>query len=211
MRRKPNLDARIKKCEHLLIADPEAFRGRWYRIFPYKELHVELGCGKGIFTVEMARANPEILFVALEKSANVLVIALEMAQRENVRNVRFINALADDMESFFAPDEVFNIYLNFSDPWPAKRHAKRRMTSPIFLASYRQVLCPMGKIQLKTDNIHLFEYSLDGFECAGFTLLEKTRDLHKDGQVGVMTDYERKFHSLGMPIYQCIAAKGTSL
>ncbi|MCL2391673.1 MAG: tRNA (guanosine(46)-N7)-methyltransferase TrmB [Oscillospiraceae bacterium] len=206
MRRKPNLDARLDRCAHLLTLDPESYRGRWLSKHPFKKLHIELGCGKGLFTVETAKSSPDVLLVALEKTANVMVIALELAQKQEMKNVRFINALADNLDKFFAPGEVSRIYLNFSDPWPAKRHIKRRMTAPAFLALYRQILCPDGQIHFKTDNLPLFEYSVCAFEQAGFTVLEQTIDLHKDGPIGVMTDYEIKFHAQGVPINKCIVS-----
>ena len=205
MRRKPNLTARLEKCGHMLINDPTSFRGRWLGEFQYNELHIELGCGKGRFTVESAMLSPDKLFLALEKNANVLVVALESAEREGVQNVRFINAMADYLTDFFAPGEVSCIYLNFSDPWPSHRHEKRRLTAQSFLELYRQVLRPGGEIYFKTDNLLLFEFSLLEFERMGFEIVEETRDLHKNGPVGVMTDYEQKFHEQGMAIFQCVA------
>jgi tRNA (guanine-N7-)-methyltransferase len=204
MRRKHNLTARLEKCSHLLIEDPRLLRGRWLCEFHYSELHVELGCGKGRFTVEAAKARPDVLFAALEKTENVMVIALELADKEGVQNVRFASSLADGVTDFFAPGEVSRIYLNFSDPWPSHKHLKRRLTSQGYLESYRQVLRPGGEIHFKTDNLPFFEFSLREFTRAGFVLLEEIRDLHKNGPVGIMTDYELKFHGLGMPIYQCL-------
>ena len=243
MRKKPNLAARMEKCAHLLVGRPELLRGRWLdpanespgcltcqsqRLFPdknqslscdgpnesgYSELYIELGCGKGRFTIETAKAAtaPAVesgsLFVALEKSADAMIIAVERAAAEDLQNVRFINVFADDLTDYFAPGEVSRIYLNFCDPWPSNRHAKRRLTNRRFLEFYLQVLKPGGEVHFKTDNFPLFEYSLQEFEYAGFALKETVRDLHKDGPVGVMTDYEQKFHAQGLPIYKCIARK----
>jgi len=172
------------------------------------EVHIELGCGKGRFTLETAKSEPNILHVALEKITNILVFALELADREGAENVRFINALADDLTDFFAPDEVARIYLNFCDPWPGRKREKRRLTSQRFLALYSKVLQPGGEIRFKTDNLPLFEFSLREFERCGFVLLEETRDLHKNGPVGIMTDYELKFFNQGLPIYKCRATVG---
>jgi len=206
MRRKPNLEARTEKCAHLLIPDPAMLRGRWLREFhQYSGMHIELGCGKGRFTVETAKSQPDILHVALEKITNVMILALELADREGVQNVRFINALADDLMDFFAPGEAGRIYLNFSDPWPARKHAKRRLTSQPFLELYRSVLMPGGDVFLKTDNLPFFEFSLLEFESNGFQLSEEIRDLHKNEKVGIMTDYELKFIDQGLPIYMCKA------
>ena len=204
LRKKPNLAARMQQCSHLLVVEPEALRERWLDELKYSELHLELGCGKGKFTVESAKAEPETLFVALEKSADAMITALERAVGDGLTNVRFINALADNIADYFAPGEVSRIYINFCDPWPANRHVKRRLTCRRFLQIYSRVLRQGCEIWFKTDNLPLFEYSLAEFKKCGFELLEEARDLHKNGQVGVMTDYEEKFHNQGLPIYRCI-------
>jgi len=200
MRKKPNLAARTDKCARLLVTDPARLRGRWLDEFQYGDLHIELGCGKGKFTVETAGAAPKMLLAALEKLDNVQVIALERADAEGLQNVRFINALADYLPDYFAPGEVGRIYINFCDPWPSNRHRKRRLTDRGFLDLYKQVLRPGGEIHFKTDNLPLFEFSLREFEHCGFTASDVTRDLHKNGLIGVMTDYELKFHSQEIPI-----------
>jgi len=207
MRRKPNLDSRIEKCAHLLVARPEALRGQWLREFGRDELFIEIGCGKGRFTAEAAKASPGALFAAFEKTANVMVIALERAEREGLRNVRFVNAYAEGLAECFAPGEASRIYLNFCDPWPSNRHAKRRLTAPGFLEKYSQILRPGGEIRLKTDNLPFFEFSLREFQRCGFALSGEIRDLHKNGPVGAMTDYELKFYGQGLPIYQCIVSR----
>ena len=211
MRRKPNLAARIDKCAHLLVNDPAAFRGRWLSELPYDELHIELGCGKGRFTVETARVEPDVMLVALEKSLNVLITALENAASYNLENVRFVNALADNLIEFFAQNEVSRIYINFCDPWPGSKHAKRRLTGQRFLEFYHQILQPGGEIHLKTDNLPLFEFSLREFERCGFVLAEVVRNLHESSPVSVMTDYELKFHEQGIVIYKCITLKKSLL
>ena len=201
MRRKPNLDARLQRCSHMLIAEPETLRGCWLREFQYNELHIELGCGKGRFTIETAKSSPGAFVVALEKSANVMISALERADAEGIRNVRFISALADNITEYFAPGESDRIYINFCDPWPTGRHAKRRLTHRRFLELYSNILRPGGEIHFKTDNLPLFEFSLHEFEHGGFGMLDISRNLHKDGPAGTMTDYEIIFHDQGMPIY----------
>lgn len=208
LRKKPNLAARLEKCSHLLADDPASLRGRWIGEPNHSELHVELGCGMGRFTVEKAKEEPDVFFAALEKSANVMVAAIELAANEELRNIRFINAFADYLPDFFAQSEVSRIYINFCDPWPARRHEKRRLTSKRFLELYCEVLCPGGEIHFKTDNLPLFEYSLLELERCGFELIEEARDLHKNGPIGVMTDYEAKFYQQGKPIYMCVAKKG---
>jgi len=206
MRRKRRLTGRVEMCEHLLIREPEKLYGRWLEEYGFNELHVELGCGKGLFTVETATLDSTVLYIGLEKITNVLIIALERADRDGVQNVRFVNRLADDIASFFAPGEVSRIYINFCDPWPANRHKKRRLTGPLFLEIYKRVLCLGGEIHFKTDDIQLFEFSLAEFERFGFILSDVTYDLHEKGQNGIMTDYEVKFHEQGKPIYKCIAS-----
>ena len=208
MRKKPNLDKRLERCAHLLVAEPGLFRGVWRSGSGYAALHVELGCGKGRFTAGAAIAEGGVLLVALEKSADAMVTAVERAAAEGVRNVRFVNAYADRLLDFFAPGEVSRIFINFCDPWPANRHAKRRLTGRRFLELYAQVLCPGGDVLFKTDNLALFEFSLREFEFMGFEAAEVVRDLHRGGPVGVMTDYELKFHSLGAPIYMCRVVYG---
>ena len=168
-------------------------------------MHVELGCGKGLFTIESAKAEPGVFFAAFEKTSNVLVTALERAAAEDLHNVRFVNALVENITDYFAVGEVSKIYINFCDPWPSNRHKKHRLTGRRFLELYKQALRPGGEIHFKTDNLPLFEFSLNEFEFCGLKLLETERDLHRNGPVGIMTDYEQKFHSQGLPIYKCVA------
>ena len=201
LRKKPNLPARIEKCAHLLVTEPESLRGRWLDEYGRDELHIELGCGRGRFTVETAKASPEKLFVALEKTLSAMIIAVERADKEILHNIRFINALADNLAEYFLPGEASRIYINFCDPWPANRHAKRRLTHRRFLELYKHILRPQGEVCFKTDDLALFDFSLREFEHCGFSPVDLTRDLHKDGPVGIMTDYEIKFHSQGLPIY----------
>jgi len=213
MRRKPNLEPRLEKCAHLLVAQPEALRGLWLERFfrnsvpdslPFGALHIELGCGKGLFAVETAKREPDILFIALEKVANVIIIALERTEQEGLRNVRYINKPVDDLAEFFSEGEVSRIYINFCDPWPAHRHIKRRLTERRFLEIYKQILLPGGEIHFKTDDLPLFEFSLNEFEQCGFLTFNTLRDLHKNGPVGIMTEYETKFYEQGAPIYSCV-------
>ena len=226
----------MEKCAHLLVAQPEALRGQWLERFfrdsvpdsppfgnavpdslpsgnvepvkpTFRELHIELGCGKGLFAVETAKREPDVLFLALEKVANVIVIALERTAQEGLRNVRYINEPVDDLATFFSEGEVSRIYINFCDPWPARRHNKRRLTGRRFLEIYKQTLRPGGEIHFKTDDLPLFDFSLNEFEQCSFLLLNTLRDLHKNGPVGVMTDYEKKFYEQGAPIYGCVVRK----
>lgn len=209
MRKKPNLIPRMERCESCLIRRPKEFRGRWRELKPDAvQLRLELGCGKGRFTVETAAQYPEILFVAVERVPDAMVIAMERATALGLTNVFFVDADAAMLPEYFAPEEVDLIYINFCDPWPTKRHAKRRLTYVAFLKLYRQVLRQGGQIHFKTDNRPLFDWSLTQFPLAGFSLSEVTRDLHTGGPQGVMTDYEEKFHTQGIPINRCVGTMG---
>ena len=206
MRKKPNLVPRMERCSRVLIKDPESHRGHWKELMPEaKAVHIELGCGKGRFTAETAAQMPDTLLIAVERVPDAMVIAMERVCAQELQNVFFIDGDAAKLPAYFAPGEVERIYINFCDPWPGSRHAKRRLTHPNFLNLYRQVLTEGGAIHFKTDNRDLFEWSLLQFPQASFLLEAVTRDLHANGICGVMTDYEEKFHNLGTPINRCEA------
>lgn len=195
-----------------LVERPEERRGSWSALLPgCREVRLELGCGKGRFTVQTAQAEPEVLFVAVERVADAMVVAMERAQAAGLDNVYFIDGDARALGAWFAPGEVSRVYLNFSDPWPSSQQAKRRLTHPDFLRLYAGVLAPGGEIHFKTDNRDLFEWSLFQFPKAGYRLADVTRDLHGNGVNGVMTDYEEKFYQAGKPICRCVAVKGETL
>ena len=205
MRKKKNLIPRMERCAAQLIRDPYEHQGRWRELMPQaRELRVELGCGKGRFTQGTAAAEPDVLFIAIEMVPHAMVVAMERCVNAGLTNVFFVDANADQLPQFFAPGEVDRIYVNFCDPWPSKRHAKRRLTHGNFLKLYRQVLKMGGQIHFKTDNQPLFEFSVEELPKFGFELSEVTRNLHENGPVGVMTDYEAKFHELGQPINRCV-------
>ena len=168
-----------------------------------RELRLEIGCGKGKFTVETAALEPDVLFVAVERVQEALVLAMEKALSMGLRNVYFLSIDAAKLEEYFAPGEVDLIYLNFCDPWPRKKNAKRRLTFHTFLKSYQRVLRLNGEIHFKTDNAPLFEWSLGEFEACGLEIRNLTRNLHENGPVGIMTGYEEKFYALGTPINRC--------
>ena len=206
MRKKKNLLPRMEACRACQVQDPFAMRGHWRELMPdARELRVELGCGKGRFTVGTAQAEPDVLLIAVEKVPDAMVVAMERCVREGLDNVFFVDANANQLPYFFAPGEVDRIYINFCDPWPSKRHAKRRLTHRNFLKLYRQVLKEGGQIHFKTDNQPLFEFSVEEMPQFGFELSEVTRNLHENGPVGVMTDYEAKFYELGKNINRCVA------
>lgn len=206
MRKKKNLGPRMERCADYRIADPFAQKGHWRELMPEaRELRLELGCGKGRFTAETAANEPDVLFIAVEMVPDAMVVAMERCAAAGLANVRFIDANANLLPEFFAPGEVDRIYINFCDPWPKKNQAKRRLTHGNFLRLYRKVLAPHGQVHFKTDNAPLFAWSLEEIPQFGFALSEVTDDLHANGIVGVMTDYEAKFHALGTPIHRLVA------
>lgn len=208
MRKRSNLGPRMEKCAEYLIDDPAALRGKWLESFPgYDRLYLELGCGKGRFTADTAELMPDTLYIAMEKVPDAMILAMERVRERGIKNVRFIDGDAIKLAEMFAPGEAARIYINFCDPWPKSRDAKHRLTFPGFLRLYADVLPLGGEIHFKTDNTPLFSWSLEQFENEGWALSEKTYDLHANGPVGVMTDYEAKFHAQGFPINRVVAVK----
>lgn len=206
MRKKKNLLPRMEACAAQQIRQPESLRGHWRELLPgARELRVELGCGKGRFTVDTALAEPDVLLVAVEKVPDAMVVAMERARDAGLKNVFFIDADAARLPELFAPGEVDRIYINFCDPWPKSNQKKRRLTHGNFLQAYRKVLPLGGQIHFKTDNDRLFEWSIEEIPRFGYQLSELTRDLHANGPVGVMTDYEAKFYQQGVTINRCVA------
>jgi len=206
MRKKPNLLPRMESCERVLIKNTNETMDEWKKdCRQYKEIALELGCGKGSFTAGTAKVAPDTMLIAIEKVPNAMIVAMERVCEEGIANVRFIDMDAANLVQIFSENEVSRIYINFCDPWPANKHIKRRLTDAGFLKIYKGVLKPAGEIHFKTDNKDLFEFSLRQFSKEGFTLEEVTRDLHAQGVIGIMTDYEAKFHSQGVPICRCVA------
>ncbi len=208
MRKKPNLGPRMERCARFLVDMPGEHRGRWRELKPDAQaVWLELGCGKGRFTAEMAEQNPDVLYLAVERVPDAMIVAMERCAAKGLTNVFFVDGDAAQLRDYFAPDEVDRLFINFCDPWPSNRHAKRRLTHRDFLVLYRGILKDGGQIHFKTDNHDLFEYSLFQFPKAGYVLSEVTRNLHEHGVQGVMTDYEEKFHLLGTPINRCVGTK----
>ena len=208
MRKRPNLAPRMEKCAALMIDEPGIYRGRWRERFPgFSALQLELGCGKGRFTADTAEALPDTLIVALEKVPDAMIIAMERVKERGLENVRFINGDAAGLLDMFAPGEADRIYINFCDPWPKSRDAKFRLTYPGFLRSYAALLPVGGQIHFKTDNLPLFQWSIEQMEREGWALSEVTNDLHADGGDFFMTDYEAKFTAEGLKINRLVATK----
>ncbi len=194
----------MEACSEYWIREPEKNKGHWRDLMPgCRELRVEVGCGKGKFTVETAAAEPDILLIAVEKVKEAMVVGMEKAKEMGLKNVYFIDMDAAEIENFFDESEMDLLYLNFCDPWPRKKNARRRLTYRTFLNHYRNVLKLGGQIHFKTDNAKLFEFSLEEFEHCHLELRNVTRNLHENGPVGIMTGYEEKFYNLGTPINRC--------
>ena len=194
------------------IKDPEKKKGLWRKeVFGNdNEIHIEIGMGKGRFLMDMAALHPDINYVGIEKYSSVLLRALQKQEQLLLPNIIFILMDAETITEVFAPSEVGRIYLNFSDPWPKDRHAKRRLPSREFLKRYDRILVPEGVVEFKTDNKDLFQFALDEIEPAGWTLDAVTYDLHNDevmNKGNVMTEYEERFSEAGNPIYKYIISR----
>ena len=208
MRKKPNLAPRMERCSDILIADPAQMRGKWRELKPdAAQIWLDIGCGKGRFTAQTAAANPDVLYVAIERVPDAMVIAMERCKEMGLTNVYFVDGDAALLRDYFAPDELDRLFINFCDPWPSHKHARRRLTHVNFLVLYRGILKEGGQIHFKSDNKDLYEYSLFQFPKAGYELSEVTRNLHEHGICGIMTDYEEKFHNMGTPINRCVGTK----
>ena len=207
MRRKKHGAERIAACSEILIEIPEVLPVEPASFFKAdKPIHLEIGCGKGDFAVGMAAKHPEHNFIAMERVPDVACLALEKAMRAaetREDNLRFLIGDAKNVGEWFPPHSVDCIYLNFSDPWPKKGYAKRRLTHRGFLELYRSILVPGGLLRLKTDNEGLFDFSLEEFAACGLTVEWQTRDLHNSEKnpENVMTEYERNFSERGQVIY----------
>lgn len=191
-----------------VVHEPERFKGKWNQIFENDHpIQAEIGMGKGKFIMEMARLHPEINYIGIEKYSSVLLRAIQKMEEEELPNIKFIRMDAEDITDVFAPEELDKIYLNFSDPWPKDRHAKRRLPSRQFLARYDQILKKDGTLEFKTDNRDLFDFAVEELEPAGWKIRELTYNLHNDTRLfegNVMTEYEEKFSAMGNPICKYI-------
>ena len=213
LRNIPGADEAIADSPHC-IQEPMAEKGRWHLIFGHENpIHIEIGMGKGQFIMKLAKEHPDINYIGIERYSSVLLRALQKMEIEPLPNIRFLCMDASIITEVFDEEEVAKIYLNFSDPWPKERHAKRRLTSRQFFERYDKILARNGVVEFKTDNDDLFAFSMEEVAEAGWTLDAHTFDLHHDpvlNEGNVMTEYEEKFSSLGHPIHKLIARRSFS-
>jgi len=191
-----------------VIQNPAQQKGKWNETFQNDHpIHVEIGMGKGKFVLELAKNNPDINYIGIEKYSSVLYRALQKRMEVELDNLYFIRFDAEYLNDIFDHEEISKIYLNFSDPWPKERHARRRLTSKEFLKKYNLCLKKDGEIVFKTDNRALFDFSLEENAIAGWELKNVTFDLHHSEFIegNVMTEYEEKFVQEGKPIHRLIA------
>lgn len=192
----------------LVVHEPEKKKGKWKEVFGNDHpIRIEIGMGKGKFLYELASRNPQINYVGIEKYSSVLLRALQKMEAEPLSNLLFIRMDAEEITEVFDREEVDRIYLNFSDPWPKDRHAKRRLPSKEFLLRYDQFLKKDGVLEFKTDNKDLFDFAVEELSLAGWETAGITYDLHHDSEMAqgnVMTEYEEKFSSKGNPIYKYV-------
>ena len=200
----------------LTIDHPEQYKGRWREIFGNDHpIHIEIGCGKGQFIRDLAQKNPEINYVGIEKFSSVLIRAIDKIEETldtdtPITNVRFLRLEAETITDVFGKGEAEKIYLNFSDPWPKARHAKRRLPSKEFLQRYHILLAEDGSVEFKTDNRELFDFALEEIQASDFRLEACTFDLHHDekmNQGNIMTEYEERFSAKGNPICKYVIRK----
>lgn len=194
-----------------VIQDAEQWAGKWRELFGNENpVFIEIGMGKGQFLLELARQNPEVNYIGIEKYSSVLLRAIEKQREAELENLRFLRMEAEHITEVFHEGEIGRIYLNFSDPWPKDRHAKRRLTSGEFLGRYEKILIKGGTVEFKTDNRALFDFSLEQAGESGWKLLACTYDLHRDQTLmegNVMTEYEERFSAMGNPIHKLIIGR----
>ena len=205
MRKKKNLDVRFAACADVMAFEPKEKRGKWRALFGNDNpIHLEIGCGKGRFTIGMAELYPDKAFIGIETQHDIAYFPAKAAKDKELTNVKIICANAENLLDWFEPGEIKELYLNFSDPSPKARHATRRLTHRNFLALYKQLLGEGGHLRFKTDNRALFDFSVEEFKEFGLQIIALSYDLHhSEYENPVQTEYEQKFSALGTPINFC--------
>ncbi|MEG0073985.1 MAG: tRNA (guanosine(46)-N7)-methyltransferase TrmB [Clostridia bacterium] len=211
MRNNPKADEILASNKDLIILNPEENKGKWNEVFGNNnEIHIEIGMGKGDYISNKALQNKNINYIGIELSKSVVVVAInkfrafQEEKQDKVPNLRIMSVDAAKLGDIFNKNEVDKIYLNFSDPWPRKKHAKRRLTFKTFLDVYKEIEIENGVVEFKTDNRGLFEYSIESMNNYGMKFEQIFLDLHKTEEENIMTEYERKFSEFG-PIYKMVA------
>ncbi len=209
MRKKKNLGIRFEVCADVMVSEPEEYKGKWNEVFGNgNPLHLEIGCGKGRFATGMAKAHPDINFVAVEREDGALIMAAEHLHLDPLPNLKFVSVDAIELKDIFERGEVERIYLNFSDPWPPNKQRKRRLTWRAYLEIYDGILEPHGDICFKTDNQRFFEWTIEEICQFGWLIQNVSLDLHSSNFEGnIMTEYEEKFSSGGARIYRLEARR----
>ena len=204
MRRKKHREERLSACSEFLFVAPEEAMSCPADAFdtPREKVFLEVGCGKGGFSRKMAMRHTDACYFAMERATDCLVLAAEGEKADGITNLKFINDNADNLEKIFAPETVDEMFLNFSDPWPKKGYAKRRLTHRRYLEMYMRLLKSGGTLTFKTDNDGLFDFSLEEVEALGLNLVAMTRDLHASeyNEGNIMTEYETAFSEKGKNI-----------
>lgn len=209
-RTKKHIPERLERCHERWFDTPLMNKGNWREVcgFPKDcKMFLEVGCGKGKFACETAKANPDVLYIAMERDTSIILGAIEKAHEADIKNLFFLNADANLLENYFDENEVDRMYINFCDPWNRRNKPKRRLTYRAFLEKYKVMLKDGSEIRFKTDNDDLFDFSLDEFTACGFTLSELTRDLHNSeyDSSNVRTEFEQKFADQGINIKRVVA------
>lgn len=210
VRNKPWALPMIEKNPQLITADATNFGGHWDEKFVKKQpIHIEVGMGKGQFIIGMAKAHPDINYIGIDVQVSVAAVALRAAleEEQQLTNLFLVAGDGEDLTEYFNDGEIDQLYLNFSDPWPKTRHEKRRLTYKTFLDTYKRILRPEGRIEFKTDNRGLFEFSLTSLNNYGMIFEGVWLDLHDsdENEGNVETEYEQKFSAKGQPIYKLAA------
>lgn len=194
-----------------VVQEPKEMKNKWKELFGISNpIYIEIGMGKGQFITTMAKNNPNINFIGIEKYSSVLLRAIQKVEAEEIPNLRFLCIDAKDIVDFFGKEEIDKIYLNFSDPWPKDRHAKRRLPSKEFLERYDQILKTEGNLEFKTDNRDLFDFAVEQIPETKWKIDQITYDLHHNNEMNkgnVMTEFEQKFSSIGNPIHKYIISR----
>lgn len=205
-RKKPGAKDELLKFDQMLIINPEEHKGKWKDVANYKKIHVELGTGRGQFINTLAEKHKDIFFIGIEIKEEILLDAVKKSIDNGLNNIKYLWHDINDIDFIFDEDEIQRLYINFCDPWPKKRHSKRRLTHRDFLNKYRKILAQNGEIHFKTDGEELFEFSLNEMLEAEYSVRDVSLNLYREENTNIVkTEYEEKFITLGKNIYRLVA------